>query len=107
MPDLSPVIVHPADPRFHTAKIFPRYLPNPNGKAWQLVASFDFINENIAGACAIIGMLIGSTTIQGSVWQLAASVCWFTMIVRKKCWGIVPFNVALVVVALVNIWRAW
>jgi hypothetical protein len=66
----------------------------------------DFWIELSASATTLAGIYLGSTTNAGAGCYLVSMVFWFTIMMRKKLWGILPLNVAITILSAVNFWRA-
>jgi hypothetical protein len=73
----------------------------------KLLRSPDFWIESGASVLTLAGIYLGSTTVPGGLCYLASLVFWFWATFRKSLWGLMPLNVATVVVVGVNLWRAW
>ena len=59
-----------------------------------------------ASVWTLAGIAIGSTTAEGAGCYLVAMVFWFWIMFRKELWGLLPLNLATMVVSSVNLWRA-
>lgn len=63
--------------------------------------------ECAASAFTLAGIAIGSTMAPGAVCYLISLVFWFWLMREKSLWGLLPLNTATLVVASLNLWRAW
>lgn len=63
--------------------------------------------EACASICNIAGIYIGSTTMLGAMWYGIALIFWYALTIKKKLWGLMPLNIAVTIVTILNIWKAF
>jgi len=68
--------------------------------------SFLFGLELGASFFTLAGIYLGSTTADGAVCYLVSLAFWFWLTWAKELWGLMPLNVASLVVTFINLWRA-
>lgn len=73
---------------------------------WWLRLRLDLGIELAASLPTLAGIFVGSTTAQGACFYLASLVFWFWMMARKQLWGLLPLNVASLLISILNLWRA-
>lgn len=66
-----------------------------------------FIVELLASVTTIAGIYVGSTTLAGAVLYLVSVVFWYWLTFGKRLWGLMPLNIAVTIVATINVYKAF
>jgi hypothetical protein len=59
-----------------------------------------------ASLTTLVGMWLGSTTLVGAIVYLISTAFWFTLMFRRRMWGLAPLNVAALFISVINIVRS-